>query len=222
MDITTLFNRAAPNARAAYKTGLAAALDQIEAAGINTDIRICHFVAQILHESGRCTALREGMTYTTQARLLAVFGEGNHSAGITAAEAPALLRNPEALGERVYGQGNPEKAAELGNDQPGDGYKFRGGGALQTTGRFNYQRVKDATEIDVIADPDLIVKPAISILPALQFWTGANLNGLADANKIRAITKAINGGTNGLPDRKALFQELWAIAVGTAPPAFGD
>jgi predicted chitinase len=72
-------------------------------------------------------------------RLLEVFGAGRHSAGITPGEAQALARRPEAIAERVYGLGNPSKARELGNTQSGDGFRYRGGGLMQTTGRANYR-----------------------------------------------------------------------------------
>src|SRR5262249_4603343 len=88
---------------------------------INTPLRIAHFLAQTMYECGRGTILFENLRYRTVTRLLQIFGVGNHSAAVTPEEAPGLLNNPEKLGERVYGLGNPRKARELGNTRPGDG-----------------------------------------------------------------------------------------------------
>lgn len=223
MDISRIFAIAAPNAKANYTSGLAAAAPKIESFGITTPIRIANFLAQVLHECGEGTVLFENMRFTTTARLLEIFGVGNHSAKVTAAEAPGLLRNAPALAERVYGLGNPRKARELGNAQPGDGFKYRGGGALQTTGRDAYRRMGDRIGVDLEAHPELIVDPAHAFIPALEEWNDGHLNAEADANRIRRITKVINGGFNGLPQRKTLFKKVWSIATGgTAPPPFGD
>ena len=83
------------------------------------------------------------MNYSA-ARLVEVFGVNRHSAAITMTEALRLARDEEAIAERVYGLGNPRKAAELGNTQPGDGFQYRGNGVLQTTGRGNHARLGTA------------------------------------------------------------------------------
>ena len=223
MDISRIFAAAAPGAKANYKSGLTAALPRLESAGITTPIRIAHFLAQVLHETGGGKVLFENMSYSTKARLLEIFGVGNHSAAVTAAEAPGLLRNAPALAERVYGLGNPPKARELGNIRPGDGFKYRGGGALQTTGRSAYREMGRRIGVDLEADPGLIVDPAHAFIPAIEEWSDGRLNPVADANRIRRITKVINGGFNGLPERRILFKQVWAIATdGSPPPPFGD
>ncbi|MEA3060393.1 MAG: putative chitinase [Sphingomonadales bacterium] len=223
MDISRIFAAAAPNALANYTSGLAAAAPKIQSFGITSPIRIANFLAQVFHECGRGTVLFEKMGFTTTARLLQIFGVGHHSAKVTAAEAPGLLRNGPKLAERVYGLGNPKKAKELGNTQPGDGFKYRGGGALQTTGRDAYRRMGNRIGVDLEAHPELIVDPAHAFIPALEEWNDGHLNAAADANRIRHITLVINGGVNGLPERKTLFKKVWSIASGgTPPPPFGD
>src|ERR1035438_1921170 len=97
---------------------------------ITTPLRLSHFLAQILHETGGGKILVENLAYTTAERLLLIFGLGHHSAAIRADEVSDLLNNPQRLAERVYGLGNPSKARELANTRLGDGYKYRGRGPL--------------------------------------------------------------------------------------------
>ncbi|UXT99432.1 hypothetical protein [Agrobacterium tumefaciens] len=99
---------------------------------------------------GKMQPVRENMSYRAD-RILEVFG-ANHSAKVTKAEAQKLAGNPQALAERVYGLGNPKKAAELGNVQKGDGFRYRGGGLDQRTGRKNYRRVGLEDKPDSVVD----------------------------------------------------------------------
>ena len=200
--------RAFPNYVRAFEND-AALFTEFE---INTPLRVAHFLAQTMHECGRGTVLFENLRYTTAARLMQIFGVGHHSAAIRPEEVPGLLNNPEKLGERVYGLGNPRKAQELGNTRPGDGYKYRGGGLMQTTGGGAYRRMGDKAHADFHGDPNLIIDPAYAVKPALYEWREGNLNTYADHNDIRSITRKINGGYNGLAERQALFNEFWPIA----------
>jgi putative chitinase len=138
-----------------------------------------------------------------------IFGVGRHSAAVRPEEVPALLSSPERLGDRVYGLGNPRKATELGNTRPGDGYRYRGGGVLQTTGGSNYRRMGEDVGVDFYSSPDLIVAPEYALKPALREWADGNLNDAADRNDLRTITRTINGGFNGLPDRQRWFERIW-------------
>lgn len=118
----------------------------------------------------------------------------------------------------------------LGNKLPGDGYRFRGRGLIQLTGRNNYQRFKDYSGIDIVNNPDLASRTDISIQIACWFWTSGsawgNLNKYADKDDIIAITKGVNGGLIGLEDRKKQYAfykqfDLFAILKKKAiPPAF--
>lgn len=104
-------------------------------------------------------------------------------------------------------QSRYEGRKDLGNTQPGDGYKFRGRGLIQITGRSNYEQFKNATGIDCVSNPDIITSdPYYSAKTAGWFWKTRNLN--AKSNDITAATKKINGGTNGIADR----ERKWAAA----------
>jgi|GEM_PF-3408847 len=175
--------------------------------GITTPRRMSHFMAQAMTETGGFTVLRENMSYSVP-RMLEIFGVGHHSARVTAAEAPGLAHNAQALAERVYGLGNPSKAQELGNTQQGDGFRYRGNGVLQTTGRGAHKRMGQAFGLDFENNPDLLTEPEHALKPALKEWTDNNLNQFADQDDIRTITKRINGGLNGFEDRKRFFAQL--------------
>jgi putative chitinase len=213
--LRTVAPRATENYVAALMNGRGL-LDQFE---INTALRLSHFLAQLLHETAGGTVLFENLNYTTPARVLAIFGVGHHSAAIRPEEVPSLIGNPSALAERVYGLGNPRMARQLSNTHPGDGFRYRGGGALQTTGGGNYKKMGDMSSVDFYGNPDLIVSPEHALKPALNEWAVCKLNSAADKNDIRTITKAINGGYNGLVQRQAWFDRLWKVVNGgaTAP-----
>lgn len=207
----------APRGRDNYLEAVSEGDPLFEQHGITTPLRMAHFLAQSLHETGGFTILREHMNYSAS-RLIEVFGVNRHSAAVTPSEAAVLAGNGEVIAERVYGLGNPRKARELGNTQPGDGFLYRGNGVLQTTGRGNHQRMGAACGIDLEGDPDLATAPEHALKPALHEWTDSNLNGFADKNDIRTITLRINGGLNGLPDREAWFNKLWPLLKAETQP----
>jgi putative chitinase len=95
-----------------------------------------------------------------------------------------------------------EGRANLGNTQPGDGKRYKGRGPIQITGRANYRRYGKRLGIDIERHPEIASYPSIGLWLALEYWAVNGLNTFADADNIMAITKAINGGTNGLDDRK--------------------
>jgi putative chitinase len=197
----------APQAKNNYLQAIREGGPLFEQHGITTPMRMSHFMAQAMTETGGFKVLRESMSYSVP-RMMQIFGVGNHSAKITAAEAPSLAHNERALAERVYGLGNPRKANELGNTEPGDGFLFRGNGVLQTTGRGAHKRMGQAFGLDFEVNPELVTAPEHALKPALKEWSDNNLNRFADLNDIRTITKRINGGFNGLEDRKAFFARL--------------
>lgn len=96
-----------------------------------------------------------------------------------------------------------EGRADLGNTVAGDGRRYKGRGPLQLTGRANYRRVGCLIGIDLESHPELAAIPSIGIWIACVYWSDRKLNPLADADDVLAITKRVNGGTNGLADRKA-------------------
>ena len=186
--------------------------------GITTPLRMAHFLAQALHETGGFTVLRESMNYSAS-RLIEIFGINHHSAAVTADEAVTLAHKPEAIAERVYGLGNQRKAHELGNIHQGDGFLYRGNGVLQTTGRGNHKRMGAAWEIDFEGNPELVIVPEHALKPALHEWTENNLNASADKNDIRTITLRINGGLTGLSERENWFNKVWPLLNADSHPA---
>lgn len=165
-----------------------------------TRSQVIHFFANIHHESGGFTIVRENMSYSTPERIMQIFGVGKHSAKITLDQAKVLVKQPYKLAERVYGILNPSKAKELGNTVAGDGYNYRGGGALQCTGKADYLRYGG---VELVNNPDLIGESAYYFTTAIaefdirKTWDLAK--DLSDAS-IVAVRKRVNGGLNGIAD----------------------
>lgn len=162
--------------------------------GIDTNARLAAFLAQILHESGNLRYVVENLNYDAQ-RLRAVFGRY-----FTSDEAARYAHKPEAIANRVYAHrlGN-------GNEASGDGWRYRGRGLIQITGRANYDACGRGLGLDLLAEPALLEHPIQAARSAAWFWHSRNLNKLADARDIEAITRRINGGLNGLADRRAQY-----------------
>jgi putative chitinase len=95
---------------------------------------------------------------------------------------------------------------DLGNTEPGDGARFRGRGLIQLTGRANYAVYGRRLDVDLIADPERAAEPALAVRLALAFWIDRDLNRLADLGRIEAITRRINGGLNGIAERRAAYK----------------
>lgn len=166
-----------------------------------TKVQIVHFLANVHHESGGFTIVRENMSYSAP-RIMEIFGVGKHSAKVTQAEAITLAGKPYELAERVYGLGNPSKAKELGNTKPGDGFKYRGGGALQCTGGADFKRYGG---LELYNIPDLIGESAYYFITAISEFDARNIWALAKdlgEESIRAVCRRVNGGYNGLDDRR--------------------
>lgn len=209
----TVLSHLAPDAHPNYLQAIREGGPLFENHGITTPLRMAHFLAQAMTETGSFSVLRESMNYRVP-QMLKIFGVGHHSAKITAAEAPGLAHNEHALAERVYGLGNPTKAHDLGNTEPGDGFRYRGNGVLQMTGRKAHHRRGLANGLDFEGNPDLATLPEHALKPALQEWADGNLNHFADQNDIRTITIRINGGLNGFDDRKTFFAKLLPLLSG--------
>ena len=217
-DVIQTVERVAPKAHNNYLEAIRRGEQLFNDHQITTSLRMAHFLAQALHETGGLRILRENMNYSAK-RMLEIFGVGNHSAAVTPAEAASLANQPEAIAERVYGLGNPRKARELGNTMPGDGFRYRGNGVLQTTGRGNHKHMGDAAHVDFEGNPDLVTHPDHALKPALIEWTQNDLNAFADQNDIRTITRRINGGFNGFQEREAWFTKAWLLLKDVSDPA---
>jgi putative chitinase len=161
--------------------------------GITTAARVAGFVAQGQHESADFTVLQENLNYSAKG-LRGVFGKYFQDDAI----ANQYAKKPIMIANRVYASrmGN-------GNEASGDGYKFRGRGILQLTGRANYtQCSRDLFGDDTLAnDPDLVRTPEYAIITACWFWYKNKLNEICDRGDIVLLSKRINGGTIGLEDR---------------------
>lgn len=104
-----------------------------------------------------------------------------------------------------------EGRADLGNTQPGDGSRYKGRGLIQVTGRTNYRKAAQALGIDCEQRPELLALPENAAASAAWFWASHGLNTLADARDVIGMTRRINGGTNGLADRQALYRGACSV-----------
>jgi putative chitinase len=177
--------------------------DVIEQFKIATPLRLAHFLAQCKHESWTFKATRENLNYRPDA-LKKVFGK--YFPGDLATK---YAWQPERIANRVY-------ANRLGNgdEASGDGWKYRGGGYIQITGRVNYAGF-DASVVDNIIDRPELVATKYPLLSAAWFWDTRKLNGIADRGgtdtEVTQVTKRVNGGTNGLADRIHHFKTYYNI-----------
>ena len=201
----------APDAKAPYLETFKSAAKVLGRYDVNANaLRVAHFMAQVLHECGAFQVLRES-TYYKVPRLLEIFGVGKHSANITPEEAETLAGKPSQLAERVYGLGNPKKAKELGNIEKGDGYKYRGRGLIQVTGRGSYAAIGERLGIDLEGNPDLAIDPRYMLAIAAEEWAEKGCNALADADDVKKVTKAINGAYIDLPKRRNWLKKTKAV-----------
>jgi len=172
--------------------------------GVNTPLRLAHFLAQCGHESGGFRLTQENLNYSAKG-LMGIFKKYFP----TQALADAYARKPEKIANRVYGgrMGNGPEAS-------GEGFKFRGRGYIQLTGKSNYAAFDLAVADDILANPDL-VSTKHALASAAWFWKKNGLNLIADtgssAEVVTKITKRVNGGTIGLPDRIKHFKEYHAL-----------
>lgn len=161
---------------------------------INTPERVAMFLAQVGHESAGLSAVVENLNYSV-AGLRSTFPKYFPTNEI----AETYARNPMRIANRVY-------ANRLGNgpETSGDGWKFRGRGLIQITGRDNYARIAKDLDIDCINHPEILESPLYAALSAGQYWEWRGLNNISD---VQTVTRKINGGLNGLYDRTARYQK---------------
>jgi len=182
LTLPTLIAAGVPPTQARqYVDPLAAACARF---GINTPARIAGFLAQCRVESADFTRLEENLFYTTPERIRQVFP----SRVASMADAARLVRNPKALANCVY-------AGKIGNgnEASGDGFRFRGRGLKQLTGRANYADAAAGLGRPYLDQPDLVALPDDACLTAAWFWHNAKANILADSAQWDAITRAVNG-----------------------------
>jgi predicted chitinase len=174
-------------------------------------LRLAHFFAQVLHESGCMRFDMENLNYSSEA-LRKVFGKYFK----TKAEADAYARQPEKIANRVY-------ANRMGNrgETSGDGWRYRGRGLIQLTGRSNYKAFADWIGDEAVLDQPDLVASEYAVESAVFFWDKHNLNRFADNDDVVGLTHKINGGENGLAHRRELFNKahglLTMLGLGRTP-----
>ena len=174
-------------------------------AEINSPLRIAHNFAQACVETAKFKSLTENLNYNPAGLLKTFPGR------ISTADAQKLGRQPgeaapspdrqAAIANLVYGGAFGRR--QLGNTEPGDGFRFRGRGWKQTTGRFNYGEVRRLTGLDVVSNPDQLTQPDMGVRAGCLFWAAKGCNALADEDDVEKLTVRVNGGTNGLDERRA-------------------
>lgn len=174
--------------------------------GIDTPVRMAHFLAQCFHETAALKTVTENLNYSREGLLKTFkkyFNEGN---------VDMYARNPEKIGNRVY-------ANRMGNgsEGSGDGYRYRGRGLLQLTGKENFASYgkSDLCTIDAVGSPELLSAYPDSVKSAMWFWQQNGLNAIADKDNgknsdsiVGEITRKINGGYNGLAQRKDYYRRF--------------
>ena len=170
---------------------------------INTAYRLSHFLGQCMHESGNFTALSENLKYSGD-RLKVVFPKYFKDKNVSEYD-----HNAEKIGNLIY-------ANRMGNSDvnSGDGYKYRGRGCIELTGKSNYELFGKSIGEDLVNNPDLI-STKYPLTSAAWFFSTHNLNAISDKgisnDVITAVTKVINGGTNGLDQRIANTNMIYKL-----------
>jgi len=193
--------------RDAWFPHIAASLSAFQ---ISTPLRQAHFLAQTGHESAGFLKVEEGLNYSENA-LTAMFGKR-----ITAEQARAFGRNAmhaanqKMIASIIYANRNGN-----GDIASGDGYRYRGRGLIQITGKANYAALVKQLSADVVVNPDLLLGYRFAAMSAAAWWKNNGLNELADSDDVIRITRIINGGTNGLDDRKSRLSKSKGILCST-------
>ena len=190
--------------------------------GVDTPIRVAHFVSQCAHESNNFRTLEENLNYSAEAleRVFPrYFGPGKR-------DPREYARNPEKIANYVYQDEFRSRQGQMGNTQPGDGWRFRGRGLKQLTGRNNYAAFGKTLDMTAEEAADYVSTKKGALESALWFWDRNRLNAVADTGDVVRITKIINGGDIGLADRQKryehamrVFGESAAQAIESASPS---
>lgn len=184
---------------------------------INTPKRIAAFLAQTAHESGGYTMLEENLNYSADTMAVvwpnrfAEMGPDKKPVKENGKNKPnkfalALHRKPEMIANVVYSN-------RMGNGtiESGEGWKYRGRGLKQLTGKDNYTRCGKSLGIDLVEKPELLLTPQYAALSAGWFWDSNRLGDFADRDDFVGMTKKINGGTIGLADREARYKAVLSV-----------
>ncbi|MGY2183265.1 glycoside hydrolase family 19 protein [Pseudomonas agarici] len=185
-----------------FLPALNAAMDKY---GIAGRLRVAAFIAQVGHESGQLRSVVENLNYSAQALIRTWPGR------FTADLAARAARKPEAIANIVY-------ASRMGNGSPatGDGWRYRGRGLIQVTGKSNYIAAGVALRLDLLNQPELLEQPQSAAMSAAHYFEARGLNNLADAGEFKEIGSIINTGQrgrvpNGVEDRQALYERALEV-----------
>ena len=194
MNLTKVFETVFPKANPEYSNIIETVLRKYNI--FDYDNTLC-FLAQCGHESMRFTKFEENLNYSANA-LIRVFPKYFNSNNVN-----LYARKPQKIANRVYANriGN-------GNEASGDGWKYHGRGAIQITGKANYQACGEFLGIDLITSPELLLESEKCIESAVWFWKANNLEKYSHNHDIKGLTKRINGGYNGLDDRLMLYNQI--------------
>jgi putative chitinase len=214
MDLALAIRSTVGNAPNTAIDGLKSIEDDVKDLGaLSSELRTAHLIGQCAHESGGFTRLVESLFYSSGARIFAVFGRRHFD---SIADANQFARNQQKLANRVYANrmGN-------GNTASGDGFRYRGRGYLQLTGRSNYRVFGGRIGIDLVADPERTEEPATAWLVAASYLASRSRAGKtalewADEDNVEMVTRIVNGGTNGLHDRRTLTARALSALGGMA------
>jgi putative chitinase len=186
--------------------------------GINTERQVAAWIAQCAHESAGFKMLTENLNYSADTMAVvwptrfAVLGPDKKPVKVKGKNQPnkfalALHRKPELIANTVYAN-----RMANGNIESGDGWRYRGRGLKQLTGKDNYTRCGQGLGLDLVANPDLLLTPEGASLSAAWFWSVNKCGPIADSGDFVALTKKINGGTIGLEDRQRRYNAVLALA----------
>lgn len=198
----------APSIRSSYREAFQNGQDLFDRASISdSPLRIAHFMAQVLHESGGLTIQFENLNYSAD-RLPKVWPSRFLPKGPL--DPGEYAHNPEKLANQVYG-------GRMGNKEPDDGFRYRGRGLLQITGRdsyieaTNFVKARFPISPNFEDEPDEVISSSWCLAVAVSEWTAKNCNNLADQDNIGLVTRAINGGLIGLAERTEWLRRAKAV-----------
>lgn len=173
--------------------------------------RLAAWLATIAHESARLTRVVENLNYSAEglAKTWPRRYAGPHDMDMPNATAISLANRPEQIANLTY-------AGRLGNGSPmsGDGWRYRGRGLIQITGRSNYAQSGAEMGVDLIAHPEQLEQPFLAAMSAAEWWSRNGCNILADIGDMAAVTRKVNGGLTGLDDRLKLYSAALAYLGG--------
>jgi putative chitinase len=201
--LLTLNPRLGPERAQLFAQVLDAARDDAE---LNSPRRICNFLGQVAVETGGFTSLIESTAYKDPERLDALF---KNVQGVDHAQR-LIAEGPEAIGNTIYAGKNGN-----GDIASGDGFRYRGRGFLQISGRGNYRRIGELVDMPLEAEPELLGEPTPAAQSAAKYWIARNINAAADADDVSTVTLLVNGPARLQLDQRQAWHDaarrIWSF-----------